>query len=153
MLNFCEGTFLGFDFGTKYLGIAVGQSITKTATPLLTLLVKNGIPHWPEIAQVIQEWQPKGFIIGLALQPDNSHSATSLKAQKFGARLQAQFSLPIYFIEERLTSVAAREKIRDNPKACHLQDVDAIAAAIILESWLNNPKENSIHVSNQPTIG
>lgn len=140
-----EGTFLGFDFGTKYIGIAVGQTITKTATPLLSLSAKHGVPQWEQIQKLIDEWQPKGCVIGLALQLDDSASPTSLAAQKFGRRLHARFHLPIYFIGERLTTVAAREILKEKyPTTHHLQDIDAMSAAVILESWLNSsPKEAS----------
>lgn len=132
-----NGTFFGFDFGTKRLGIAVGQSVTKTARPLITLAMKNGVPP-PELAIHINEWQPKALVVGLALQPDGSHSTTSRLAQKFGQRLSVEYQLPVFFIEERLTSVAAEERIRNtNSTSLYNRDVDAVAAAIILESWLN----------------
>ncbi len=137
-----RGIFLGFDFGTKYIGVAVGQTVTCTATPLLSLRAQNGVPSWDQVAALLQEWQPEGLIVGLALQLDGSQSPTSLAAQKFGRRLQNRFKLPIYFIEERLTTVAAREALKEKyPTSHYLQDVDAMSAAIILESWLNNPQK------------
>lgn len=144
-----EGVFFGFDFGTKYIGIAVGQTITGTATALTTLTAKQGIPSWEELGKLITKWQPKGLIIGLALQEDGSHSATSLLAKKFGQRLNQHFQLPIYFIEERLTTVAARARLKEiYPHSYYEKDVDAMSAVIILESWFNNPvKEISIHAS------
>ncbi len=140
-----KGTFLGFDFGTKYLGVAVGQSITQTARPLITLRVNNGIPRWEELDKIIDEWQPCALILGLAIQPDGSHSNTSKKAMKLGQQLQAHYQLPVHYIEERLTSVAANERVRENPQASAIErDLDAVAACIILESWLHsNPKESS----------
>ncbi|MBS0287233.1 MAG: Holliday junction resolvase RuvX [Proteobacteria bacterium] len=133
------GTFLGFDFGTKRIGIAVGQSITQTARPLITLSAQNGVPQPLALAKVIQEWQPTALIVGLAMQPDGSHSATSRKALKFGQSLHAQFQLPVYYIEERLTSVAALERIKESSTTSAIErDKDAQAAAIILESWLQS---------------
>src|SRR5438270_33990 len=102
-----EGTFLGIDFGTKYIGIAVGQTVTKSATPLTTLTFSSQEALWYSLTHVIQEWEPRGLVIGLALQPDGSDSPTSLKAKKFAEQCQSRFNLPIYFTEERLTSVAA----------------------------------------------
>ncbi len=136
-------TFLGFDFGTKRLGIAVGQSVTKTARPLTTLQVNNGIPHWDTLKGIIQEWEPCGLIVGLAMQPDGSHSPTSQKALKLGQSLQSRFNIPVYYIEERLTSVAAHNFIKEHAPSSNIErDKDAVAAAIILESWLSNsPKE------------
>ncbi len=133
-----EGTYLAFDFGTKHLGIAVGQTITKTATPLLSLHVKKGIPHWDQLDDIIHKWQPRGLIVGLPLQPDGSPSLTSIAAHQFGESLQQHYPLPVYYIEERLTSVAARQSLKETPPLSHSQqNKDAIAAALILESWLN----------------
>lgn len=134
-----EGTFLGFDFGTKRLGIAVGQSITQTARPLVTLSVHKGIPKWEELGKIINEWLPKGLIVGLALQPDGTHSPTSLKAEKLGRQLASHFKLPVFYIEERLTSVAAKERAKATGTSTPMhRDLDAVAAAIILESWFNS---------------
>ncbi|MFI4938088.1 MAG: Holliday junction resolvase RuvX [Candidatus Berkiellales bacterium] len=149
-----EGIYLSFDFGTKYIGIAVGQSITHTANPVTTLPAKNGIPSWDQLGDVIKKWQPKGLIVGLALQPDSSASDTSLAAQKFGHHLNKHFNLPIYFIEERLTTVAAKQRLKEQYPTTHYQhDVDAMSAVIILESWFNSDKkEIAIGVSNSPSI-
>ncbi|MBS0288815.1 MAG: Holliday junction resolvase RuvX [Proteobacteria bacterium] len=131
-----EGTFLGFDFGTKFLGIAVGQSLTKTARPLITLSVGKGI-NYDQLTQIIETWLPQGLVVGLALQEAGEHSPTSRKAMKFGQKLAAYFNLPVYYIEERLTSVAARARIKESFCVEAIEkDLDAVAAAIILESWL-----------------
>ena len=134
-----EGVYLGFDFGTKAIGIAVGQSITKTASPLTTLHAQNGAPHWDQIQEIINEWLPIGLIVGLALQPDGSHSETSRAAQRFGNRLHGRFQLAVHFIEERLTSVEAQARLKEAPPMVQAHRcLDAMAAAIILESWLND---------------
>lgn len=148
-----EGVYFGFDFGTKYIGIAVGQTVTQTATPLTTLPAQHGVPSWETLNKLIKQWQPKGLIVGLALQEDGSHSATSLLATKFGKKLNQHFLLPIYFIEERLTTVAARQRLKElYPKSYYQHDVDAMSAVIILESWFNSPvKEISIHAAPDPS--
>ncbi|MCS5707418.1 Holliday junction resolvase RuvX [Candidatus Berkiella cookevillensis] len=133
-------TYMGFDFGSKYLGIALGQTITGTAQPLTTLKMLDEKPNWQLLDRLVQEWQPDGFIVGLALQPDGKHSKTSIQAKHFGESLQQRYQKPVYFIEERLTSVAARETIRDKarPSRHNKAEIDRISAAIILESWLNS---------------
>jgi putative Holliday junction resolvase len=139
-----QGVFLAFDFGTKKIGCAVGQTITQTASPLASLRAQDGIPPWHLVQTLINHWEPKGLIVGLPLQPDGKHSQTSLAAQKFGRRLKERFGLPVYFIEERLTTVAARERLADVPYS--QRNVDSMAAAIILESWFNSDgKEISSH--------
>ena len=129
------GTYLGIDFGTKRIGLAVGQSITLTATPLITLKADD----ITRLSEIIKEWEPQGLIVGLALQPDGSHSQTSLIAKKWGIELKKRYDLPVYFIEERLSSVAAREKYPDTDK-------DAGAAAIILEGWLNAKEDEHVSI-------
>ena len=135
------GTYIGFDFGTKNIGVAVGQTVTLTANPLTTLKAKNGIPDWTVLGHLLTEWRPRGLIVGLARQPDGSHSPTSLKAQAFGKKLWTRFQLPIYYVEERLTSVAASHTLKQNKDLLSsTQTQDAIAAMIILESWFNDLK-------------
>lgn len=136
-----EGVYLSFDFGTKKIGCAIGQSLTRTASPLARLPAKNGTPPWDLVLRLIQEWEPLGLIVGLPLQPDGSHSPTSRSAQQFGKQLQTRFGIPVHFIEERLTTVAARERLQEIPYA--QRNVDSMAAAIILESWFN--QEGSTH--------
>lgn len=138
-----EGTFLSFDFGTKKIGCAVGQSVTHTASPLSRLATQQGTPPWEKIQRLIQEWEPDGLVVGLPLQPDGSHSLTSRSAHKFGRALQERFGLPVYFVEERLTTVAARERLAELPYA--QRNVDSMAAAIILESWFRTASENNKH--------
>src|SRR5688572_16170657 len=106
-LPFPTGTFLGFDYGTKYTGIAIGQTITQTATPLQSLRSHQGKPDWPAIKQLIKQWRPHGLVVGLALQPDGSESVLSLAARNFATMLNQRFQLPVFFSHERLTTVAA----------------------------------------------
>jgi putative Holliday junction resolvase len=139
-----DGTYLGFDFGTKHLGIAVGQTITKTANPLSMIPMKKGAPNYDLLDAIVEKWQPLGLIIGLPLQPDGTHSQTSLAAKRFGQDLGQHYRLPIYYIEERLTSFQARQSLKDSPALTQAgQNKDAIAAAIILQSWLNSPLKDN----------
>jgi putative Holliday junction resolvase len=130
-----SGTYMSFDFGTKRMGLAVGQTVTCSASPLMTL--SNTATMWPQIQTLIEQWQPKGLIIGLALQPDGSESKTSLLARQFGQALQQRFLVPIHYTEERLTSVEAQRLIREGRFDTRRHDKDSIAAVIILESWFN----------------
>lgn len=133
-------SYVGFDYGQKYLGLATGQSITGTAQPLTTINMLQGKPNWPEIENIINEWRPNALIIGIALQPDGTDSKLSKLAKKFGATLNQKFKLPVHFVDERLTSVAAREAlgVSSFPTLKQKREIDRISAAIILESWLNS---------------
>lgn len=133
-------TYLGFDFGVKSLGIAVGQSVTHTAQPLTTLKMLTGAePNWQLLDPIVHEWQPTAFVVGLALQPDGEQSKTSVLAHQFGKKLQQRYQQPVHYIDERLSSVAARASLRERTRLTSREkaEIDRISAAIILESWLN----------------
>lgn len=134
---------LGFDYGMRQIGVAVGQKITGQARELCNLKARDGIPNWDEIARLIQEWQPDALVVGLPLNMDGTEGEMSTRARKFANRLHGRFGLPALTHDERLSTFAAkgelmqqgdyRKNFRDNP-------VDALAAAIILQGWLEaNP--------------
>ena len=85
---------MGFDFGTQRIGVAVGQRITSTATPVSILKAKNGVPNWEEIKKLINEWQPSLFVIGFPMNMDGTESEMSRLSQKFGRKLSGRFNLP-----------------------------------------------------------
>src|SRR6185437_5451854 len=95
---------LGFDFGMKYIGVAVGQSITYSASPLTTLLAKDGIPAWQEVEQLLEKWRPQDLIVGVPLNMDGTQQLLTFCARRFIKRLHARFKLPVYEVDERLTS-------------------------------------------------
>jgi putative pre-16S rRNA nuclease len=130
-------TVLCFDYGTKTIGVAVGQSITQTATPVIGLKAKDGIPDWNQIKKLIDEWQPNLLLVGLPVNMDGSESELSLRAKKFGNRLHGRFGLKVTMADERLSSFAAKGEIIDRTGSRDFknQNVDALAAKIILESW------------------
>ena len=128
---------LSFDFGLARIGVAVGQSITQTATPLATLNAKGGIPDWSQIEKLIKEWQPSMLLIGEPLNMDSSEQSITLLARKFANRLHGRFGLPFQMVDERLTSVSAREEIFEygGYKKLKKTQIDSVAAALILEAW------------------
>lgn len=142
---------LGFDFGMKNIGIAVGQSLTRSATPLGTISAKNGIPDWKEIQAYIQEWRPKQLIVGVPLHMDGTEQAMTQAARGFAKQLAEFSQLPVAPVDERLSSweakrlliekaqlekVKARGKIKVKSRKQHIQDLNANAAAILVEQWL-----------------
>ncbi len=128
---------LAFDFGLARIGVAVGQQITQTASPLNTLKAKDGSPNWLEVEKLIKEWQPKLLVVGEPFNMDNSDQDITLRARKFGNRLHGRFGLPIEMFDERLTSAAARDEIFESGgyKKLKKTQIDSVAAALILESW------------------
>ncbi|SHN16351.1 putative holliday junction resolvase [Pseudomonas asturiensis] len=131
---------LGFDFGTKQIGVAVGQAITGQARELCTLKAQNGIPDWDKVQALIKEWQPDAIVVGLPLNMDGTRSNMSDLAEKFSRKLNGRFGVAVYTHDERLTTFEAKGErmarggqkgsYRDNP-------VDAIAAALLLQGWLD----------------
>ncbi|MDM7856687.1 Holliday junction resolvase RuvX [Thiopseudomonas acetoxidans] len=130
---------LGFDYGTKQIGVAVGQALTQQARPLTTLKARDGIPNWEEIAALIKEWQPDALVIGLPLNMDGTTNAMCTRAQKFSRRLNGRFNLPVYTHDERLTTYAAKgEQMRTHGTQTNYREnpVDALAATLLLQGWL-----------------
>lgn len=128
---------LGFDFGTKRIGIAVGQTITKTARPLKTIETYAGEPNWEEIVKIIQHWQPDALLVGIPLNMDGTEQYLTELAKRFAKQLEEHSKLPVYGVDERLTTKDAREKIfsKGGFKALQKNPVDSVAAQIIIETW------------------
>lgn len=131
-------TLLGFDFGMKSIGVAIGQTLTKSARSLTTLKAKNGIPDWKLVAILINEWQPDALIVGIPLNMDGTEQPITKNAKNFAKLLGEKFGLPIHLADERLTTVAARAKLFEErgSRAIKKPKVDAVAAQLILESWI-----------------
>ena len=133
-------TVLAFDFGTQKIGVAVGQSLTQTATPLTELSAREGQPDWNQVASLIDEWQPQIFVVGVPVNMDGSEFDLTLRARKFGQRLHGRFGKPWHEMDERLTSFEAREKSqihhkRSTGRSSKTALVDSVAASLILQSW------------------
>ena len=126
-------TLLGFDFGIKRIGIAVGQSITGTATALCTINTRHGKPDWDRISGLIEHWRPDALVVGLPLHDDGSDSNLSKAARRFAQQLEKRYRLPVHPMDERLSSHAAKQFMRQSTSK---QEVDAVAAMIILQNWL-----------------
>jgi putative holliday junction resolvase len=131
-------SLLAFDYGTKNIGIASGQTITRSANSLPALKAKDGIPDWDQVEKVLKEWQPDLVLVGLPLNMDDSESELSARARKFANRLHGRFGVKVEMIDERLTSFEAKGEVmsRGGSRDYKHNPVDSIAARLILESWL-----------------
>jgi len=132
-------TFLGFDFGMKNIGVAVGQELTKTANPLTVIKAREGIPNWDQIKTLLDQWNPQLLVVGLPLNMDGSEQEMTAAARRFGNRLNGRFHIPIDWQDERLTTFEALDQlgIRSKMQSNKREDVDRISAQLILQSWLN----------------
>ena len=120
-------SFLAFDFGARRVGVATGNSLTRTATPLTTVAVE-GEARIAAIGALIAEWRPAALVVGVPFHPDGATHANTERARRFGRQLQARFGLPVQEVDERYTTTDA--------KRAGAADLDAAAAAIILEQHL-----------------
>lgn len=128
-----EGTVIGFDFGLKRIGIAIGQTITHTASPETIIKSRDGQPDWDQISKVFQHWQPTAIIVGLPMRLNGEEQALTQPARKFGQRLSGRYQRPVFYIEEQLSSIEAEARLQGKQ-----QHSDDHAAQIILENWLEN---------------
>jgi putative holliday junction resolvase len=130
-------TFLGFDFGTKHIGVAIGNSLTQTAEPLTTLS-QPALSLWPAIDQLILKWKPSGLVVGLPLNMDQSEDAMTQAARKFGNHLKDRYNLPVHMIDERLSSRTAQQRLEGTGISSPQQrrKLHGFAAQAILESFL-----------------
>jgi putative Holliday junction resolvase len=121
----------------KRIGVAVGQTVTQTARPLKTIAAIKGIPQGNILDELIKKWRPDAMIVGIPLNMDGSIQTVSLHARQFVLRLQERYHLPVYEVDERLTTKAAREKIfmQGGYQALQEGQVDQVAATIILQNW------------------
>lgn len=139
-------SIMGFDFGTKRTGIAMGQRITQTANGIGCISARDGIPNWEQLDKLVQEWQPHAFVVGLPINMDGTASEMSRRANKFSNRLNARYRIPSFTIDERLSTFAAKEEAKSQGHKGHYKSdpVDALAAQYILESWFSeNPLDAS----------
>ncbi len=127
---------MGFDYGTKRIGVAVGQTLIATARPLAIVLVRNQQIDWVRISALLQDWQPEALVVGLPQYADGSDNAITIAARRFSQQLQERYQLPVYMIDERLSSVAAAESEKMKKRKAK-EAIDAVAAQVILETWLS----------------
>lgn len=130
-------TVLAFDFGLNNIGVAAGQTITRSAGAITTLKARAGVPDWQAVDALLSEWQPDLLLVGLPLNMDQSMSTMGLRAKQFAAALRARYRLNVEMVDERLTSFEARG-LSDDLNAQH-----AIAARLIAETYLNSDGLNA----------
>ena len=133
------GSVLGFDFGKRFIGVAVGNRISG-ARPLTTVIHGDTQPDWPRIDTLVREWLPAHLIVGLPLQLDGSEQAMARAARDFAAAMEQRYRLRVSLVDERLTSVEAsrrfaEQRARGTARRKDAATLDAIAAQIILENW------------------
>ena len=135
-----QRTVLAFDFGTKSIGVAVGQEVTGTASPLAALKARDGIPDWQQIAALYEEWQPHLVVVGLPLNMDGSEQEMTQRAKKFANRLHGRFKVAVETCDERLTTPDAKSMLFElgGYKKLTKDKIDSVSACVIFTSWIES---------------
>ncbi len=131
---------LGFDFGQRRIGVAIGNPLTAQARPL-TAVAGGERPDWDAIGTLIEEWQPQALVVGLPLRMDGTRSDISEAATRFANRLHGRLGLPVHMVDERLSSHEASSRLRGarqggRARRVRKGETDAVAAQVILECWM-----------------
>ncbi len=141
-----QRTILGFDFGTKRIGIAIGQEVTNTVNPLTTITAVKNKPDWDKISKIIDEWQPDLLVIGLPLHMDGTEQPMTQAARRFSNQLNGRYQIPIALMDERLSSNEAESILNERSGSRSLfrdslfpdkAQIDMISAQLILQSWMS----------------
>jgi putative Holliday junction resolvase len=136
-------TIICFDFGLVRTGVAIGNTITTTAMPECTLQSKNNQPDWIAISHLISEWKPSRLVVGLPTKPDGSDTDATKAVKHFCNQLNGRYNLPVMQENEQYTSIEAAQRLKETrqcgrKKKISKEDVDQIAAVIILENYFRN---------------
>ncbi len=129
---------MAFDFGLKQMGVAVGQTITNTARPIDVVAVKAGNADWDKVDALVDDWGPDAFVLGLSLHMNGAKQSFHPQLEFFKKELSRRYKKEVFWSDERLTTVAAREQLFDDGGKRKLTkaNIDAKSAEIILEQWL-----------------
>jgi putative Holliday junction resolvase len=134
-----SATYLAFDYGEKYIGVAAGSSHSRLAEPVTTLRGSAKNPDWVRISRLIGEWRPDALVVGLPLNMDGSDNPMTRAARSFGQRLKERYNLPVHMVDERLSTLVARDVLNEAgvPMRRHKSRLDQVAAQTILQAFLN----------------
>lgn len=134
-------TVLGFDYGKARIGVAVANTLTGIATPQSTIIAREGVPDWNAISRCLQEWKPSRLVVGMPRKLDGSESAMQETILRFIRQLEGRYHLPVDVVSEQLSSREAEQRLKlarqaGRKRKVRKEEIDQVAAAIILESWM-----------------
>jgi putative Holliday junction resolvase len=132
-------TVLAFDFGEKYVGVAVGNTETRLASPLGMIARESNEQRLAEIDVMLREWNPEKLVVGLPLAMDGTEHDMTRRARRFARQLEARYRLPVELVDERLSSASAEQTLREAGRGGrkHKNEAHALAASIVLQSYLD----------------
>jgi len=137
-----QRTLLGFDYGKRRIGIAVGQELTASSSPLATVYVKDSTPDWTAITKHIDEWRADALVVGIPFNMDGSKHEMTQSARRFARQLEERYHLPVCTVDERLSSVEAEHILNESEKKPRgfkqkKEMIDQVAAQLILNTYFN----------------
>ncbi|WIM04634.1 MAG: Holliday junction resolvase RuvX [Candidatus Nitricoxidivorans perseverans] len=121
-----EGTVLAFDFGTRRIGVAVGEMMLAHARPLTVIDAEANDARFGAIGRLVGEWQPRRLVVGLPVHPDGAEHEMTARCRRFARQLEGRFRLPVELVDERYSSCGLSA-----------ENIDAEAAAVILQAWFD----------------
>lgn len=136
MRNEADATILAFDFGTRRIGVAIGNTLTRSARALTTIDAPDERDRFAALDRLVREWQPARLVVGLPLHADGSEHAMTARARTFAATVARRYALPVALEDERHTSEIARDALAGGGRAARAQR-DEVAARIILQAYLD----------------
>ena len=134
-------TIIAFDFGLKRTGVAVGNTLTGSASPECTLQSRDERPDWEGITQLFEKWKPERLVVGMPTELDGSDNPLKPRIERFCNQLNGRYNLPVEQENEQFTSIEAAQRLKQlrqsgRKKKVTKEEVDKIAASIILENWM-----------------
>ncbi|MDO9151319.1 MAG: Holliday junction resolvase RuvX [Methylotenera sp.] len=140
-----SGTVLAFDFGERRIGIAVGEHLLGSATPLMTIDNESNEIRFQIITKLVSEWQPRLLVVGLPLSLDGTEHAVTQLCKKFARRLNGRFNIPVMLIDERYSSVEASQLLNEAGIRGRAQKemLDQVAAQTILQSYFDHASKQA----------
>jgi putative Holliday junction resolvase len=132
-------TLLAFDYGKRRIGVAVGNELTRSASTLTTLPAREGQPDWAAVQRLIDEWQPDALVLGMPYTLDAAEHVLTQAVKRFGNRLQGRYNLPVYYVDERLSSLEAERLLKQGSGRKFKEKglIDQLAAQLILQTWFD----------------
>jgi putative Holliday junction resolvase len=134
-------TVMAFDFGTRRIGVAVGNTITRAAAPLTTIELTDDAARMAAIGALVAAWAPARLVVGVPVHADGTAHAMTARARAFAQQLGEHFALPVVHVDERYTTEIAQQMLDESamPRTRHRAVRDQVAAQVILQSWFDDP--------------
>ena len=130
---------MGFDFGTVRIGVAIGETVTGLAHPLTLIASEPITQRFEQIGALLAEWQPRQIVVGLPTSLEDAEHEMTQRCRRFGNQLHGRFNLPVAWVDERLSSAEAEQRLQQAGQSARAAkaNVDAVAAQILLQQWLD----------------